>query len=152
MRRLGNAWTTSQPVTTSQSRSFINGSFVGELDVNGPDTTELTSRVDQLEREVKGRDAEIRHLNERVTANVVSKNKIIRSSFQLKSLEPIGSSFSNEVHSLKAELDKVRREKQAASGLISSLQRDLHSKVKTNSIGNRTRPIIFVFRTRIWRS
>ena len=140
MRRLGNAWTTSQPVTTSQSRSFINGSFVGELDVNGPDTTELTSRVDQLEREVKGRDAEIRHLNERVTANVVSKNKIIRSS------------FPNEVHSLKAELDKVRREKQAASGLISSLQRDLHSKVKTNSIGNRTRPIIFVFRTRIWRS
>jgi hypothetical protein len=31
---------------------------------------------------------------------------------------------------MKVELDKVRREKQAASGLISSLQRDLHSKVR----------------------
>jgi len=41
----------------------------------------------------------------------------------------MSSTFTNEVHILRAELDKVKREKQAASGLISSLQRDLHSKV-----------------------
>ena len=84
MCRLGNAWTTSQPVTTSQSRSFINGSFVGELDVNGPDTTELTNRVDLLEREVKGRDAEIRQLNERVTAKVVLNNQTMSPSISVE--------------------------------------------------------------------
>jgi hypothetical protein len=35
------------------------------------------------------------------------------------------------VHALKTELDKVKREKQTASGLVSSLKRDLHSKVKS---------------------
>jgi hypothetical protein len=30
------------------------------------DNTEITGRVDQLEKEVKGRDAEIRELNDRV--------------------------------------------------------------------------------------
>lgn len=48
------------------NRSLINGSFVGEVDVGCPDTSDLTNRVDQLEREVKGRDDEIRHLNDRV--------------------------------------------------------------------------------------
>jgi hypothetical protein len=43
----------------------------------------------------------------------------------------LGSAFTNEIHTLKTELDKVRREKQAASGLISSLKRDLHTKVKS---------------------
>jgi hypothetical protein len=43
----------------------------------------------------------------------------------------LSSAFTSEVHTLKTELDKVRREKQAASGLISSLKRDLHSKVKS---------------------
>ena len=41
----------------------------------------------------------------------------------------MSSTFTNEVHILRTELDKVKREKQTASGLISSLQRDLHSKV-----------------------
>ena len=59
-----NAWTITS--TVNPNRSIINGSFVGELDVTPPDTTELTSRVEQLEREVKGRDAEIRQLTERV--------------------------------------------------------------------------------------
>ncbi len=46
----------------------------------------------------------------------------------------MSSSFTNEVRTLKSELEKVKREKQAASGLISSLQRDLHVKVRFNKI------------------
>jgi hypothetical protein len=42
----------------------------------------------------------------------------------------MSATFTNEVQSLRNELDKVKREKQAASGLVSSLRRDLHSKVK----------------------
>ena len=41
----------------------------------------------------------------------------------------MSSTFANEIHTLRTELDRVKREKQAASGLIASLQRDLHSKV-----------------------
>lgn len=58
-----NAWT----VTTNQAgRSVICGSFSGELDLPNTDNTEISNRVDQLEKEIKGRDAEIRDLNERV--------------------------------------------------------------------------------------
>lgn len=57
----GNAWTTNPSRT-----SIINGSFIGEVDVTGPDTSDLNTRVDQLEREVKGRDTEIRQLTDRV--------------------------------------------------------------------------------------
>jgi hypothetical protein len=46
----------------------------------------------------------------------------------------LNSTFTNEVQTLKTELDKVKREKQAASGLVSSLKRDLSSKVKSSSI------------------
>ena len=45
---------------------MINGSFSGELDLPASDNNDLTNRVDQLEKEVKGRDAEIRELNDRV--------------------------------------------------------------------------------------
>lgn len=85
---LANAWTTSQPLT-NPSRSFINGSFVGELDVNGADTSELTTRVDQLEKEVKGRDAEIRHLNERV--KIKSKRNIFLRSFDFLLVKIFGT-------------------------------------------------------------
>jgi hypothetical protein len=37
------------------------------LDLPNQDNTEIVTRVDQLEKEVKGRDAEIRGLNDRVT-------------------------------------------------------------------------------------
>ncbi|CAF1098112.1 unnamed protein product [Rotaria sordida] len=104
-----NAWTINN--TSNPGRSVINGSFSGELEVPCQDNNEITNRVDQLEKEVKGRDAEIRELNDR-----------------LRSLEPLSSTFTNEVHTLRSELEKVKREKQAASGLISSLQRELHSK------------------------
>ena len=40
----------------------------------------------------------------------------------------MNSAITSEVHSLKTELDKVRREKLSASGLASSLKRDLSSK------------------------
>jgi hypothetical protein len=43
----------------------------------------------------------------------------------------LNSAFTNEVHGLKAELEKVKREKQTASGLVSSLKRDLSSKVNS---------------------
>ena len=56
-----NAWTTNPSRT-----GIINGSFIGEVDVTGPDTSDLNTRVDQLEREVKGRDTEIRQLTDRV--------------------------------------------------------------------------------------
>ncbi|CAF1083139.1 unnamed protein product [Rotaria magnacalcarata] len=105
-----NAWTLNSN-TSNVGRSIINGNFTGELDVPCPDNTEITNRVDQLEKEVKGRDAEIRELNDR-----------------LRSLEPLNSTFTNEVHTLRSELEKVKREKQAATGLISSVQRDLHAK------------------------
>ncbi|CAF2530410.1 unnamed protein product [Rotaria sp. Silwood2] len=104
-----NAWTITS--TSNPGRSLINGSFSGELDISGQDNTEITNRVGQLEKEVKGREAEIRELTDR-----------------LRNLEPLSSTFKTDVNTLKAELDKVKREKQAASGLISSLQRDLHSK------------------------
>jgi hypothetical protein len=61
---LANAWTVSN--TSNPGRSVINGSFSGELDLPSHDNTEITNRVDQLEKEVKGRDAEIRELNDRV--------------------------------------------------------------------------------------
>ncbi|CAF2782557.1 unnamed protein product [Rotaria sp. Silwood2] len=104
-----NAWTINN--TSNPGRGVINGNFSGELEVPCQDNSEITNRVDQLEKEVKGRDAEIRELNDR-----------------LRSLEPMSSTFTNEVHTLRSELEKVKRDKQAASGLISSLQRDLHSK------------------------
>jgi hypothetical protein len=61
---LANAWTISS--TSNPGRSVLNGNFSAELDVPSHDNTEITNRVDQLEREVKGRDAEIRELNDRV--------------------------------------------------------------------------------------
>ena len=45
---------------------MINGSFSGELDLPATDNNELVNRVDQLEKEVKGRDVEIRELTDRV--------------------------------------------------------------------------------------
>jgi hypothetical protein len=54
--------------TGSPSRNIINGSFVGEVELNNDETIELNTRVDQLEREVRGRDAEIRQLTDRVRA------------------------------------------------------------------------------------
>ncbi|CAF3923258.1 unnamed protein product [Rotaria magnacalcarata] len=104
-----NAWTVTS--TSNSGRTIINGSFSGELDLQNQDNSEITNRVSQLEKEVKGRDTEIRDLTER-----------------LRSLEPLSSTFKSEVQTLRTELDKVKREKQSASGLISSLQRDLHSK------------------------
>ena len=50
---------------------MINGSFSGELDLPNADNTEINNRVDQLEKEVKGRDAEIRDLNDRVTTQMI---------------------------------------------------------------------------------
>jgi hypothetical protein len=55
---------------------MINGSFSGELDILGQDNTEITNRVDQLEKEVKGRDTEIRELTDRVTKIVFFKYNI----------------------------------------------------------------------------
>lgn len=58
-----NAWT----ISSNNNRGTINGSFSADLDIPpSADTTEIVTRVDQLEREVKGRDTEIRQLNERV--------------------------------------------------------------------------------------
>jgi hypothetical protein len=62
---IANAWTIT--ATTNGGRSIINGSFSGELDIPNQDNTEIINRVDQLEKEVKGRDAEIRGLTDRVT-------------------------------------------------------------------------------------
>lgn len=104
-----NAWTIT--ATTNSGRSIINGSFSGEVDISGQDNTEIVNRVEQLEKEVKGRDVQIQGLNDK-----------------LRSFEPLNSTFTNEVQLLKTELDKVRREKQSASGLVSSLKRDLSSK------------------------
>ena len=56
-----NAWTIS-----STNRGTINGSFSADLDIPPAETTDLSNRVDQLEKEVKRRDTEIRELNERV--------------------------------------------------------------------------------------
>ena len=50
-------------------------------------------------------------------------------SIQLRGLEPLNSTFTSEVHMMRSELEKLKREKTAGTGLISSLQRDLHSKV-----------------------
>ncbi|CAF3381915.1 unnamed protein product [Rotaria sp. Silwood1] len=113
-----NAWTITS--TSNPSRTLINGNFTGELDISGQDNSEITNRVGQLEKEVKGREAEIRELTDK-----------------LRSLEPLSSTFKTDVHTLRAELDKVKREKQAASGLISSLQRDLHSKESSLAKVNR---------------
>ena len=44
----------------------------------------------------------------------------------------MSSTFTTEVHTLRSELEKLKREKNAATGLITSLQRDLHSKVLKN--------------------
>ncbi|CAF3734268.1 unnamed protein product [Adineta steineri] len=115
-----NAWTINS--TSNNGRNMINGSFVGELDISSHDNMEITNRVDQLEKEVKGRDAEIRGLNDR-----------------LRSLEPSSSTFTNEVRTLKNELEKVKREKQAASGLITNLQRDL--LLKESDVAKLTREI-----------
>ncbi|UJR10735.1 hypothetical protein I4U23_014924 [Adineta vaga] len=115
-----NAWTTNN--TLSNGRNVINGNFTGELDISTHEASEITNRVDQLEREIKGRDADIRGLNDR-----------------LRNLEPLSSTFTNEVRTLKSELDKVKREKQAASGLITSLQRDLH--IKESDLTKLTREI-----------
>ncbi|CAF0869380.1 unnamed protein product [Didymodactylos carnosus] len=110
-----NAWANGVNVNTQQNgsntRSYVSGSFTGELDLPQQNDNEITNRVTQLEKEVKGRDTEIRDLTDR-----------------LRNLEPLNSTVTNEVHTMKSELDKVKREKQAASGLVSSLQRDLHSK------------------------
>lgn len=67
-----NAWT----VTTNQAgRSVISGSFSGELDLPNADNTEITNRVDQLEKEIKGRDTEIRDLNDRVNRKKIDSIK-----------------------------------------------------------------------------
>jgi hypothetical protein len=72
---IANAWTIT--ATTNGGRSIINGSFSGELDIPNQDNTEIINRVDQLEKEVKGRDAEIRGLTDRVTKFFLSKIKIL---------------------------------------------------------------------------
>jgi hypothetical protein len=59
-----NAWTITS--TSNGGRSIINGSFSGEVDIPGQDNAEIINRVDQLEKEIKGRDAEIRELTARV--------------------------------------------------------------------------------------
>ena len=69
---LGNAWTISN--LSNNGRSVINGNFTGELDISTHDTSDITNRVDLLEREVKGRDADIRGINDRVI--VLSKVSI----------------------------------------------------------------------------
>ncbi|UJR35066.1 hypothetical protein I4U23_027842 [Adineta vaga] len=104
-----NAWTLTN--TSNPNRSLINGSFCGEVDITGQDNTEIINRVDQLEKEIKGRDGHIRELTNKV-----------------RTLEPLSSTVTNEVHSLKVELDKVKREKQMASNSVSTLRRDLQSK------------------------
>lgn len=54
---------------------------------------------------------------------------------------------TNEMHTLRAELDKVKREKQAASGMVSSLKRDLSSKVKFLSLKKQNFDLnIFLFK------
>ncbi|CAF4286428.1 unnamed protein product, partial [Adineta steineri] len=58
---------------------------------------------------------------------------------KLRSLEPSSSTFTNEVRTLKNELEKVKREKQAASGLITNLQRDL--LLKESDVAKLTREI-----------
>ncbi|CAF0944733.1 unnamed protein product [Adineta ricciae] len=115
-----NAWTINH--SSNNGRSVINGNFTGELDISTHDTSDITNRVDLLEREVKGRDADIRGINDR-----------------LRNLEPLSSSFTNEVRTLKSELDKAKREKLAASNLITSLQRDLH--IKESDLAKVTREI-----------
>jgi hypothetical protein len=57
---------------------MINGSFSGQLDIIGQDNTEITNRVDQLEREVKGRDTEIRELTDRVMKMFLIRNFLIK--------------------------------------------------------------------------
>ena len=104
------------------------------MEIPSPDNSEITNRVDQLEKEVKSRDTEIRQLTDRVNipilfGSVVNPRFDWFFSVQLRSLEPMNCTFTNEVQALRAELEKVKKEKHAASGLISSLQRDLHSKV-----------------------
>lgn len=64
MINIANAWTFT--TSTNAGRTIINGSFSGELDLPNQDNTDITNRVSQLEKEVKGRDAEIRDLTERV--------------------------------------------------------------------------------------
>ena len=73
MIAIANAWTITS--TSNPGRSIINGSFSGEVDITGQDNTEITNRVDQLEKEVKGRDAEIRELTARVRrfVGIISK-------------------------------------------------------------------------------
>jgi hypothetical protein len=71
-----NAWTCT--TTSNQGRNMINGSFSGQLDIIGQDNTEITNRVDQLEREVKGRDTEIRELTDRVMKMFLIKNFSIK--------------------------------------------------------------------------
>ncbi len=71
---IANAWTIN--CTSNAGRSIINGSFSGELDIQGQDNTEITNRVDQLEKEVKGRDTEIRELTDRVTKIAFFSNTI----------------------------------------------------------------------------
>ena len=73
---LGNAW------TTNPHQSIITGSFIGEVDVSGADTSELNNRVGQLEREVKGRDNEIRQLTDRVRRERLSflRHRFLSSS------------------------------------------------------------------------
>ena len=100
------------------------------MEIPTTDNSEITSRVDQLEKEVKSRDMEIRQLTDRVSKPFCLGSILnLLVSVQLRSLEPINCTFNNEVQMLKGELEKVKKEKHAASGLISSLQRDLHSKV-----------------------
>ncbi len=61
---IANAWTITNPI--NNNRSIISGSFSGELDIPNQDNKELTNRVDQLEKEVKSRDTQIRDLTDRV--------------------------------------------------------------------------------------
>ena len=74
-----NAWTIS--ATSNLNRSVINGSFSGELDLPASDNNDLITRVDQLEKEVKGRDAEIRELNDRVNITNSRRFSIISLCF-----------------------------------------------------------------------
>jgi hypothetical protein len=54
----------------------INGNFNGELDLPSQDNFDIPNRADQLEKEVKGRDTEIRELNDRVNISFYSNRNL----------------------------------------------------------------------------
>lgn len=73
---IANAWTVSG--TNNPNRSILNGNFTGELELPSQENDEILNRVDLLEKEVKGRDTEIRDLNDRVDLNYFRNSHRIR--------------------------------------------------------------------------